>query len=99
MSLGNYVACTALLSRLRAEPNVVTIPNNPRECREQAQFYAYLASTAEMPEDKEHFGSLAESWMRLAGEIEGALSLLNALDEIELDKPKYIDGDEYSEAA
>ncbi len=51
---------------------MVTIPNNPRECREQAQLYAYLASTAEMPEDKEHFGSLAESWMRLAAEIDGA---------------------------
>jgi hypothetical protein len=78
MSLGNLVACTALLSRLRAEPNVVTIPNNPRECREQAQLYGYLASTTEIPEDNEHFASLAESWMRLAAEIDGARNLLNA---------------------
>ena len=99
MSLGNLVACTALLSRLRAEPNVVTIPNNPRECREQAQLYGYLASTTETPEDKEHFASLAESWMRLAAEIDGARNLLNALDEIELDEPNYLDEVEYSEAA
>ena len=78
---------------------MLTIPNNPRECREQAELYTYLASTAELAEDKDHFASLAESWMSLAAEIEGALNLLNALDEIELDVPKYIDGDGYSEAA
>jgi hypothetical protein len=49
-----------------------------RECREQAQLYAYLANTAETPEDKEHFATLAESWLRLAAEIEGAQILLNA---------------------
>jgi hypothetical protein len=98
MSLGNHVACTALLPRLRAEPNVVPIPNNPRECREQAQLYAYLASTAEIPEDKEHFASLAESWINLAAEIEGALVLLSALDQIKFEDPHF-DEAEYSEAA
>ena len=39
---------------------MLTIPNNPRECREQAELYSYLAGTAEITEDKEHFASLAE---------------------------------------
>ena len=92
------MALRSLLTLLRAEPNMVTLPNNPRECREQAQLYAYLASTTEVPEGKEHFASLAASWMRLAAEIEGAQILLNALDQIELDKPE-LDEAEYSEAA
>ena len=87
---GNPVACAALFA---------TLPDNPRECREQAQLYDYLARTAEIPADKEHFASLAASWMRLAAEIEGALALLNALNEIELDEPKSVDEPGYSEAA
>jgi hypothetical protein len=77
---------------------MVTLPNNPRECREQADLYANLASAAEIPEDREHFASLAESWIGLAAEIEGAQILLKALDQIEFDKPE-LDEAEYSEAA
>jgi hypothetical protein len=78
---------------------MMTLPNDPRECREQAQLYAYLASTSEVREDKEHFASLAESWIRLAAEIEGAIIVLTALEQIELDEPKYFDEAEYSDAA
>jgi hypothetical protein len=62
---------------------LVTLPNNPRECREQAQLYADLASAAERPEDREHFASLAESC---------------AVEQIELDEPKYFEA-EYTDAA
>jgi hypothetical protein len=77
---------------------MVTLPNNPKECREQAQLYAYLASTTGVPEGKEHFASLAESWMRLAAEIEGAQILLRALGQIEFGEAQ-LDEDQYSEAA
>ncbi len=77
---------------------MVTIPNNPKECREQAQLYAYLAGIAEIPEDKEHFSSLAESWINLAAEIEGAQVLLSALDQIKFED-LHCDEAEYSEAA
>lgn len=86
------------LTLLRAEPDMVTLPNNPRECHEQAQLYAYLASAAEIPEDRRHFAALAESCTRLAAEIVGALALLNALEQIELDEPKYFEAG-YSDAA
>ena len=78
---------------------MVTVPNNPRESRAQAQLYAALASAAEIAEDREHFASLAEGWTRLAAEIEDALGLLNAPEQIEVDEPKYFDDPEYSEAA
>jgi hypothetical protein len=92
------MALRSLLTLLRAEPNMVTLPNNPEECREQARLYAYLASTTEVPESKEHFASLAESWMRLAAEIEGAQILLRALGQIEFGEAQ-LDEDQYSEAA
>ena len=78
---------------------MVTLPNNPQEFRVRAKLYAYLANTAEIPEDKEHFGSLANSLMKLADDIEGALILLRTLDDIEIDEPQSGDEDEYSEAA
>jgi hypothetical protein len=78
------------------EPKMVTVPNDPRECRVQAQLYADLANAAELVEDREHFASLADGWARLAAEIEDALGLLTALEQIDVAEPNYV---EYSDAA
>ena len=59
---------------------------------------AELAFTAATPEDREHFASLAKSWLRLADELEGAHAFLNALDRIEAELDQ-IEADELSEAA
>jgi hypothetical protein len=85
------MAPRSLLALLRAEPNMVTLPNNAGECHDHAQCCANLARTSATAEDREQFASLATSWIRLAAEIEGALVVLNALDQIEFDKPKYFD--------
>jgi hypothetical protein len=74
------------------------MPQDPRQCREQARCFAELAFTAATPEDREHFASLAKSWLRLADELEGAHAFLNALDRIEAELDQ-IEADELSEAA
>ena len=65
------------------------VPNNPRECLEQARYCADLACTGATPEDREHFASLAKSWIELAGELEDAQAFLNTLDQIEADEPRH----------
>jgi hypothetical protein len=62
------------------------MPNDPKECRMQARCCADLAFTAATPQAREHFASLAKSWIKLALELEGAQAFLNALDEIEADE-------------
>jgi hypothetical protein len=61
------------------------MPNDPKECRMQARCCADLAFTAATPQAREHFASLAKSWIKLALELEGAQAFL-ALDEIEADE-------------
>jgi hypothetical protein len=80
-----------LLGVLYSQREGEIMPDDPSECREQARRCADLACTAPTPEDREHFASLAKSWIRLADELENAHTLLNALDQIE--------ADEHSEAA
>jgi hypothetical protein len=62
------------------------MPNDPKECRMQARCCADLAFTAATPQAREHFASLAKSWIKLALELEGAKAFLDALDEIETDE-------------
>jgi hypothetical protein len=62
------------------------MPSDPKECRMQARCCADLAFTAATPHAREHFASLATSWIKLALELEGAQAFLSALDEIEADE-------------
>ena len=40
-----------------------------------------LAQTATTPQSREHFANLAQTWVRLAEELENAQAFLSALDE------------------
>jgi hypothetical protein len=59
------------------------MPGDPKECREHANACMRIAHTASSPEDKEHFVSLANTWRRIAADLEstqGLLGVLNAYD-------------------
>ena len=45
------------------------MPGNPEECREQAKHCLELAKQAASPLAEAKFESLAQTWMRLAGDI------------------------------
>ena len=57
------------------------MPGDPKECRQHALNCVRLAQTATTPQSREHFANLAQTWVRLADELENAQSFLNALDE------------------
>jgi len=57
------------------------MPGDPKECRRHALNCMVLAKGATTPEAKERFHSLAQSWTRLAVELESAEAFLNALTE------------------
>ena len=45
------------------------MPGDPEECREHAKHCLELAKQAASPLPKAQFESLAQTWMRLAGDI------------------------------
>jgi hypothetical protein len=52
------------------------MPGDPGECREHAKTCLRLAAEAHSSQAKETFESLAESWLRLAADLEAAKALL-----------------------
>jgi hypothetical protein len=52
------------------------MPGDPSECREHAKSCLQLAAEAHSSQAKETFESLAESWLRLAADLESARALL-----------------------
>lgn len=52
------------------------MPGDPKECREHAKCCLRLAAEAPSPLAKARFQKLAETWMRLATDLELTLSLL-----------------------
>jgi hypothetical protein len=54
------------------------MPGDPKECRQHALNCVRLAQTAATPQSREHFANLAQTWVRLAEDLECAQ---NALDE------------------
>jgi hypothetical protein len=60
------------------------MPGNPKECRQHALNCMRLAKEATTSQSQETFQNLAQSWTRLAAELEDAQALLNALNEMEL---------------
>lgn len=59
------------------------MPGNPKEYREHAINCMLLAKAATTAQSKQTFHNLAQSWSRLAAELEDAQALLNALKEVE----------------
>jgi hypothetical protein len=60
------------------------MPGDPKEARLHAANCMRLAETASSPTVQKTFADLAEQWNRLANELEDALALLKALNEIDL---------------
>jgi hypothetical protein len=62
------------------------MPGDPQECRRHAFTCARLAQTSPHPESRENFANLAQTWLRLASDLERNQALLAALkdDEQEL---------------
>ena len=61
------------------------MPGDPQKCRERALKCKYLANDARTESAKQMFFDLAQSWLRLAAELENTNALLNALNEIDFD--------------
>jgi hypothetical protein len=63
------------------------MPGDPKECRKHARNCSKLARHAASLEAREHFASLHASWLRLAAEIESGQSLLDVINDIEVETP------------
>jgi hypothetical protein len=59
------------------------MPGNPEECREHAANCRQLAQSASVATAREAFLNLANTWERLASELESAQRFLQAIDTIE----------------
>ena len=57
------------------------MPGDSRECRQHALNCVRLAQTAATPQSREDFANLAQTWVRLAEDLERAQAFLAALDE------------------
>ena len=49
------------------------MPGDPKECRQHALNCVRLAQTGTTPQSREHFASLAQTWVRLAEDLESVL--------------------------
>jgi hypothetical protein len=57
------------------------MPGDPKECRQHALNCVRLAQTAATPQSREHFASLARTWIKLADDLERSQSFLAALED------------------
>ena len=57
------------------------MPSDPKECRLHALACARLAQTSASQQARDPFANLAQTWIRLADELESTENLLAALDE------------------
>ena len=57
------------------------MPGDPKECRQQALACVRLAQTSASPQSRERFANLAQTWVRLAKELERDQAFLSSLDE------------------
>ena len=57
------------------------MPGDPKECREHARCCLGHAAAASSPLVKDNFLSLAQTWSRLARELEASKRFLEALGE------------------
>jgi hypothetical protein len=59
------------------------MPGDPKECRKHGATCRRLAETANGPTARQTFLNLADTWERLASELESAKLFLEAMDSIE----------------
>jgi len=59
------------------------MPGNPEQCRLNAARCLQLAKRARRPEMRETFIALADTWTRLAAELESDEALLRAIAELD----------------
>jgi hypothetical protein len=57
------------------------MPGDPQECRQHALICVRLAQTSASPQAREEFASFANTWLRLATDLEEARAFLDALDD------------------
>jgi hypothetical protein len=65
------------------------MPGDPAKCRSNAVRYLSLSKHAKNPARRQGLAALAETWTKLAAELESDLALLNTLSELEFDEPFY----------
>ena len=58
---------------------------DPQRCRERALKCRYLANEARTPHSKQMFLDLAETWFRLAAELDDTNTFLHALKAMEFE--------------
>ena len=64
------------------------MPGNPKECREHARCCLEHAAAGTSPLVRDNFLSLAQTWSRLARELEASKRFLDALgEEFPVEKP------------
>jgi hypothetical protein len=57
------------------------MPGDPQECRQHALICVRLAQTSASPQAREEFASFANTWLRLATDLEQARAFLDAMDD------------------
>jgi hypothetical protein len=65
------------------------MPGDPAQCRLNAMRCLKLSERANDPARRQHLASLAQTWTKLAAELESDQALLNALAEIAFEEPFY----------
>ena len=65
------------------------MPGNPGQCHLNATRCLGLAKRARRPEMRDTFTALAETWTRLAAELESDEALLRTLSDLEFSEPYY----------
>ena len=63
------------------------MPGNPKECRQHAANCRQFAAESISVSGRDAFLNLAETWERLARELEGAESFIRAMEELEVRPP------------
>ena len=65
------------------------MPGDPAQCRLNAVRCFELSECSKDPAGRQSLAALAETWTKLAAELESEQALLNALSEIRFDEPFY----------
>jgi hypothetical protein len=65
------------------------MPGDPAECRSNATRYLELSRRAADPARRQSLAALAETWLKLAAELECDQALLNVLAQLQFDEPLY----------
>jgi hypothetical protein len=65
------------------------MPGDPAQCRLNAMRCFKLSERARDPARRQHLAALAETWTKLAAELESDQTLLNALSEMNFEEPFY----------